>query len=685
LGIRYGVKHRPFWNACAEAFEAMFRPVAHDLDRIAPHSYSANDRNADDEDLTPSARAESDWGWYVTERVGYDLDVYPPYHYEAQLYQWFLKAHTYPGKPILLVHGRTGIGKTTFIRYFFHHYLPKTNPLLADNTYGLRMSMPVTGLSRERAENEFDHSVYKFLTSTFTSGQSNLTDTNTLIQMACLEHGNRPEDLDFFTNVKPPPAATPEQLRWIREVAVGRDTRTVMPVSDFADFNRLAIQYLSAIRPLLRFVFFLDNVDHLPADIQIFSWLMARKKMHWVNTFSNVSFIIAVRSYLLDNDATKENVFRAYQGQVQQLPLHAPGLYAVLLARKRALFDPIVPYNLSSPSARRYCFTFPGRQIPIPCPNSLASALINQFKDTKIDQFACRLTNFDVRQGIEIAATLFSYPFFDWSHLANASYEQFLKISDGKHIPVEAAVQDCDAKRLVSNEKVLDALLRKDNHLSAAGLPFFDNVFAVGSGDYFCNSLCKLFILAIIKCGTERIQYVREVLLLLGHKDGTIQKGIQRLLNCNIITSKSGIDLMQHEVMEVSPDDTTLCEYYYMELSRRLFYVQAMAYITPLDERFRDQVPLPSTIDRDDRTFRARVTAAHVLLQQIDADIARQKAYIEGLQDTEVQRRCNAYCQQYDFLNTGRKIKDGIRRDLENIANSGYYRDGMDELLELFH
>jgi hypothetical protein len=668
LKYRYTVHERPFWKALEKGLEAMFAPTAPDLDRIDPVTAS----QAATDPLSPSMRATvTDWAWYTPKRISCDnaTDEYEDHYFEEELYRWLCEADGGAFKQIMLLHGRTGIGKTTFLRYFFGKYLRERDVKRAGKTYALRISVPVVAETKERAEDEFDHKVYQYLIETFRDGSFDLGNPANLIEMACIEFPRREQERKYFSEVQPPPASYPEQLVWVRKYVVGRgeEPESTTSASNWADFNRMAIRYLCSVDPELRFVFILDNVDHLMPSMQKCAWLLARHKLSWIKLSHRVFFIIAIRSYLLRN-AEKESTIQAYTGKVQEIGLYPPSLYEVLHKRKVAYFDPCYPRrDPHSDAIVIVRLTHDGRTVPIYCANELLDSVLLAFKEREKDLFVAGLANFDLRQGMDMAKAVLQYPFYDWGSLAQIVERQY-------------AAHAAEGGGLISEKRILDALVRRNNYLCEPSLSFFDNVFMVDESDHYANSLCKLFLLIMVEpmpCSLEKISSV--LVKALGHPELMVKRAAATLLNCNIITSPQGVSIEGHNITELDSKETELCRRYLESLCCTLYYVQGMAYCTPMESKYATELPLPKMINEDDRIFADRVRAASILVQQVEADMSRQVDYVG--QDNE---RIKAY-HSYPFHEVVGRIKAGISRDLIAIQGAGAFPGApWDELLALF-
>lgn len=667
LRDQYSGTDKPFWEACHQAFEQMFAPVAQDLDRIGPHCFGEVDESRAPEPICPLVDSEN-WLWYVQERAqpaAHTRADYEPDVLEKTMYDWFRQTRPFKAKKILIVHGRTGIGKTTFVKHFFARVLPQLDIGAANKTFALRVSMPLVGAGGKalrRAEDNFDHDVYRWLTATFTQGRYDLGEPDNLIEMAALESPKPEREREIFATTDRPPLGYAAQLRWIREHAVGRSGHSDSEqddglVSDFADFNRLAIRYLCQLDGELRLIFFLDNVDHLPVPLQKNAWLLARHKLSWIDDWDRVMFIVAIRSYLLEN-AAKEGAIQAYFGKTAELKVYPPSLYTVLARRKAVFFDPHCPKRTDDDADRPKVYVASrGRRIPVYCPNEMLDGLLMAFRERRKHAYVEMLCNGDLRQGLEMAKAAAEFPFYDWGKFADMVYKQYRR-GHG------------EAQQLVTVERLIEAIVRRTNRLCEPALPFFDNVFDVDASEHFANSLSKLFILQMLRERTHSVTRVLRNMEVMGHPRHMTELALERLLMCNIVTSPQGISLEGHEVRRVTSKGTSLCNAYSNELSTSLMYVQSMAYVTPLDESLCDTVPLPTQIQDDDRDFEARVEAAAVLVRQIEKDSDAQSAYIQGLKGEENRDAQKVYVE-YECCSVVDRIKKGIRADLDAIKYSG--------------
>jgi hypothetical protein len=628
----------------------MFSKRHLEIDRIGPHSFVEADLGIEGKKQIQAD--DENWSWYVFKRCHQTnpKQKFIAFELEDQILNWFRSIET--GKRILLLHGRTGVGKTTLIRYFFSCYLKRVDKERHNNTYCFRIAMPVIARGQMRAEDDFDHNVNQHLLDTFgENGVVNLTDPKSVFEMGCLAYpGNEKHRQELIKNY--PPDDPAGQLKWIRSVAMSRN-EDPQSVSGWADFNRLAIAHICKEKPNIQIVIFLDNVDHLSSEQQVAVWLMARHKLHWLRELKNLCFIIPIRSYLLQN-SRKEDALSAYRDKLQVIAVTAPSLYDVLRARKSCDFDPVIPNRVPNdmdPSHIRFFSTYK-YTVPMFCANQLLEEVLRCFDEVSTNSFAMDLCNHDLRQGIEAAKHILESPFYPWEAWLELIRKQFDHGKDSRTYGNE----------FINRDRMIDAIIRQKNILCEPKLRFFDNVFSMGldqGDDHFSSSLCKLFILHMCNVRKHDVDEVVSKLMEFGHPRTLVETAITQLLECNIVVSNQGINLKEDGISGIGSCDTTLCRFYVKELIPRLDYLQGAAYLTPLDDEHYTKFVRCNPDSSVDKMFGSRTLNALLIVDQVFSDLERQWEFVQ----------LNEVSKKYWEFYTNYKLDAFFNNWLRGIAN----------------
>lgn len=246
------------------------------------------------------------WHWYVTQRVSPadSGEAIPNYDPERELLRAF-QAGTQEGlKRIVLVHGKTGHGKTTFVRHFFNCWLPRHAPAVARRLIVLRISLAVAVTNRN-AEDDVDHRVGNMLRRVAPW----LMNDEHMLEMAKMEWAYDSDYRKELLSTLPQGKSDKEKLEWFKIIALRNAVATAkLPKAmakrvykrgkDYHDFNRIAINYLT-VKFGWQFVIIYDNLDQTPITFQQEVFFLARHKLDWIRKTQNVTIVIGVREYLL--------------------------------------------------------------------------------------------------------------------------------------------------------------------------------------------------------------------------------------------------------------------------------------------------------------------------------------------------------------------------------------------------
>jgi hypothetical protein len=669
----YGGHVSPLWAIpkVRVAFEAMFINQAKVYD---PDSQRVTEEvlhvGKGITDLTASAETLQvripAWNWYVRERVspadnGRAFLRRSP---EEKLLSYLLPPsdtsikHNEEGKKIILVYGKTGHGKTTFLRHFFNKWLPEHEENLTHNMIVLRISMAAAATNRN-AEDDVDNRVNRLLRK----AAPWLTDKEHMLAMAKMEWTVDTDYRDELLKSIPQGDSDEDKLDWFRLVALrnprsssssrrSKNARILDRRKDYHDFNRLAINYLVTTFKW-RFVIILDNIDQTPINFQEEVFMLARHKLDWILKTQSVVMVLGVRDYLLDR-VKKEFVVQAYDEQ-RQLRIYPPPIASVL-SERLPFFEALCPQKVPLDPG-----DFPkrvGRQVEQLTLTREAivrglRGLIQILGNTSIRENIANMSNYDVRHQIKLVRRVFRSWVINWYDFAN--------------LTVDGMTVRCNFY------DVLSAILKEDNLLcSQSPEQIIYNLFSGSETDHddFSATLNAWYVLRLIEKGHTAIEDLVKILGELGHSPGTTLGTIGYMLHANIVTSREGIYLREHAIKNITQrwSDTTMGSIYLDLLPFELRYLEAMAYQTPYELQIGKELPEPQETEQPP-DFSLYVKAAHVLLKQVHADEKRQLDYA-------VSHNAMTILQQYDLLGLSRRIAESVYTTLSTLEGARREAEG---------
>jgi hypothetical protein len=613
----------------------MFR-IRNTDDLLLPNDISKK-ANLADEDLTPN-NYKNAWDWYCPNRLDLknNISAYKP---EIQLYEYLHESVLNGVKKVILIHGGTGYGKTTFMCHFFQNYLSKHDPELAEKTIAVRLSLGIAGMTIENLEDDVDNKISKYLDQYFPE----FYNDDKMIELADLIVKF---ESDFHTRLKeqyPAGGTQNDKINWINKI-VGRASTLPECNNVFADFNRLRIQYLTQ-KLGKKFIIIFDNIDQTISQVQEAAFMLARHKLEWVQDTNNVYILIAMRSYMLSK-ASKELPIAAYQEryEVAIRPCH---IRDILNRRVHYVYDNL-PEKIQFQEDNIF-----QRKVKIEVEKDTIKDLINKWIDvfgkSDTDLELSRMTNDDMREQLRMVKEIFRSPNIDWLKLCDA-----IKSSSSIYI---------------SQDKLLDVLIRGNNILCNVESPvFFINLFDSNKYQHFSNTLNRIYILKIMKKNRcEDVQNIAGILAYLGHPQVWTLENIEIMLKRNILNSPEGLYLREDNVKRIYFDmeETYLATFYIDVLINKLYYLQSMAYLTPLSEKWLKILPLPENIGDEIDDFTTRIDAAIALVGQVEDDEKKQKEILTTPKALEI-------FKTYQLDNVAQKMKFSIRTQLELIRKQSH-------------
>ncbi len=558
----------------------------------------------DEQDNISSRQLAEDWSWYCVHRIGAKAHL-GPVSPEVTLYRYLSENLTVGAKKVILIHGGTGHGKTTFIRHFFRNYIRTADPELASRLRVVRIPLAIAGLSPERIEDDVDNKINTFLDKYYPE----LYHDDHVKRMGQLALDTDTTAYAQFLRTFPHEGARDEKRKWLCSI-MGRPDPSVGPA--LGDLNRLRLSYMTSVGRL-KVVIVLDNLDQATATVQKAAFMIARHKLEWVQSTNDVTFIIAIRTYLL-TQAAKELSISAYQKRYE---------VAIRPCRIGDVVEKRLQYVTRGIQAGEAFL--PARRAGFSSVEEAVAALVHWsqvFHLVSVDKLLGELTNYDLREQLRMVEAIFESPSFTWRAVGRAKKRATTEI--------------------VSADKLLDMLLRGTNVLCRTDSPPFLNIFNAGDHAHYSNSLNIHYILRILLRNTpEYVDNIVAYLADLGHSPAWTRDSLKALLERNVIQSHEGFRLKEHCIREVYMDPfvTPLGYRYVNWLTFRLYYLQAMAYQTPMRADFITQVALPDVFGKEVATFIKRVSSAAALVKQVaydekmQLDLAAKSSAARGVMD----------------------------------------------------
>ena len=647
----------PIWQAYTEAFGALFSPniideseVEIEAERLYPH------------------RQEISWDWYVRARCVFDRRS------DDHFIERILGDYLFGEDPrrLIYLHGHTGAGKSTLIRYFFAYYIPfvfRLNPARLAKL--VLVKIPLSYMNGHDIELEWDARVCDFLYREFPELESPIFLQNLARHILYPSNGMgrslvmgpdgvlRAEGYTarFINDVEARIQRTfssvdPESvISWLDD-----DISPVKGLSVGKLFNSNVIQLLAA-HYNYEFVFIVDNIDDIPSEIQFETCRLVKQKMQAYAPYANTRFIIATRDNFLEPVMTETLPISAqFHHSILRLPPLPFG--DVLRLRKTVFFDPLREKGDRCVRLQSRIF------IQVEYLEDFLEAVFTTFDNVQqLTQFY-RLCNNNTRRMLDIVRTAFESPHIDIQLLSDA-----IRAATKEGESVRKAV----AQKFAASHRVVDLLVRGTNRIidvkSKIHLP---NIYFSGSANHYSSTLCRPFLLAMV-VNESSISYtiIEKNLLALGHPKELIASAAQSLLNMQLVFSAQGFRLPQdregREKMVFEHRDLPFGRYLLYELANSLVYLQGMAYVTPLEVSFRNRIVLAEKVGDPVAEVRDRIGAASALYQQLSKDVLAQIQFINSNSECD---RLWVLFGKYGLGEIISEIREHIIEELTRIAKS---------------
>ena len=603
IATEYGIARNEVFRAFDTAFRHMFQEYDGSSDEDRSHQRT----------------------WYVGQRWDRRTRKFVPQgeEPEVRLLHFVNEDVAAGGRTLRIIYGRTGAGKTTFLKHFFQTYLPEEHPDLYKTLAPIMIDCAESAVSADLLEPDVDRRVHECLKRKYPW----LEDESHFLRMWESECDfDKLFYIRLWTDV--PPAATLKQKLKIIEPRR----------RDHHDFNRVRINYLIQLgyRPVLIW----DNIDHAPLDVQQRAIQLARHKLSWMH---GAKVIIAIREYTYPL-VQQEIAPAAYQISDQEI--HAPNVHEVLRRRADSVVAHLGEPNVEVQLTERFSFI-------LARPRDFLQTVLDSLKQRPVEKALCDLAAENVRIQLKMVdRTLRS------GHIPIEMIASMVQSYSSGGKPVRLSW-----RRFVEGLICGDYRFYKEEGEDQA---LVVNVFESGDLTHpFCNSLCMPRLLQMVDSVAFDIDLAEVVraLEVVGYPGLALRTSANNLLKANLIHSPQG--RMPSEFLEGGQPEipyyvtcTSAGRYYVRRLMRELVYVQHMSAVTSMEERFRQEVRLwmPGELE-------AGVRSAAALIAQVYGDETRElKAALRTRVGTEIHRQYGFGRLAHDMTRTCHKALDLIRK-----------------------
>jgi len=648
----------PIWEAYQPAMEAMFDKREKDAEIGIAESNIC---------IYKYGEPAIDWSWYVNQR--YDANRFSRVHEkEEQLYKIiFLN----DGDPTIHIHGHMGVGKSTILYYFFKHYIPyvkKWDANELEHLIPVMVSMKYANV--EVLEKNWNKRVTDFLYDRFPE----MTNKAFLFEVARSIYPKRlkGENGDLLETVDEKDRDFVKDTEFRIKAALERIDRATVPYrinelfernGDTGQFNCKAI-ILLAMKYNYRFIFIVDNLDPLPDEMQQEISRLVKDKIRSYQETKNIKFIITARESFFDT-TRRETYSISFGEQTQMLNIPSLSFASVLKQRKTAFFDP-----------KREV----GKELVINVENGISVKLANpeRFIEKVFERFdnvnnltnLHMLANKNIRAMLSLVGMVLKSP-----HLTREEIGIIVEQATQKNERMtmeERNISETDLDRYVHKYRMIDALLRSTNHLVAkVEDPYLrtPNVYLSSTMDHFTSTLTRLFVIAIINARKEILYNdLLNQLSDLGHEPSLIKKAVEDLMEFSVLFTNRGLRVEDNEEkragQKLEKRDLPYSDFLLEEIAPSLRYMQAMAFVTPMEDKYVKMVEVPKTISTGIKGFNIRLKAAAALYQQVRDDMASQIDYVNSHRD---KARLTRIMERYSFQRIIDGIRENVRFDFEDI------------------
>ncbi|MCD4829338.1 MAG: hypothetical protein K8R90_07945 [Candidatus Cloacimonetes bacterium] len=664
----------PIWEAYSNAFEGMFKDLQNNnrLD-LSPLSHERSNNGFE---------RNFSWDWYVPHtEATISLRKGHSSHHEDDLKRWTNSEESFfdilfeKNTRLVDVIGYTGLGKSTFLHYFFLKYLPdkvdsesgvEENSIVDLNKLAV-VNIPLIFTSVEAIMGEWNSEVNNFLWTRFSELSTKVFWKSLLRSNLYLHHDFEFEVVNDELKVRPPTDPNlvdyyqdSEELvnsidnrrntknsfkKWYRDLSTWRSTEYDIGYDMNLQIIRMLSKYFG-----YTFLLIIDNIDQVHKMQQDRILEIIQLKMRLYQDYKNVKLIIAVRDSFYE--PVLSNTYVASYGRNRK-PFHLPAmnLRIVLEIRKERLFDPLKG-NCSRMSIVN------NTEVEVSNVDNFLEALFMFFDDAADNYHELyQLANYNIRRMLKIVQYYIESP-----HMSLPLIHDISRLS--MTCPPNRTETKQIVHKLLSFERLVDVLIRHSNYLvDIKSDSLMPNLFNSGSAEHFSSTLTRLFTIWIVN--RESSVSVDEVIANLesfGHGKAAIEREINKLLEMQLIFSNMGNDIAnnpkrRNQMLETR--DLPCGRYIINHVIGSLYYIQRYAYITPMRSDLLEDVYLPeSSSEKID--FKKRMMGASALYKQLESDFINQYEFVAGYQKENPQCRVLNKFNYYGFFQIIKQIHSQI-------------------------
>ncbi len=513
------------------------------------------------------------WDPHMTLKANRARDAF--YH-EAMFHKLFTTKIPNNAIRVILVHGGTGYGKSTFIQHYFRSWFPINYPDIALKVYYIRINL----------YGFFDPDTVK-------------NDLETRIE-------TRIHQLFFHL------FETPEYKNFMKE------RRLFIPHSHSSELL-YKIHFLCENKQY-HLVFFYDNIDQESHVIQRRIFALARSFITQIECREFCTTIMAVREYFY-RLAKTEVPERAYG--TKPFRVDPPDIDELLLARANLLHHIIGNNKVFKVKNKQNEIT---NEITINEPYLFLLFIIKCFTSNKrLSLFLYKITGNNVRQQINLIENMIKSPRIKKADVLDYLHHFLYDYAESLDYILKDPLNRLKVSNLLLDPAIMTRYLLSHSYdaniYSKDECPLI-NIFDIGEPLQSCNTLLLYNVLSLFNFRSRwEVGEIIDIVTKMGAYPLLVKDAIQTLLDTNLTSSKEGYRLKGDNITTLDRTDPGMV--FLDECICTLSYMETMAYRTPLDDKYYKFLPASPLSSKDE------IFGAAVLYRQIVDDERIEDNYLE--------------------------------------------------------